>query len=120
MLALCVFLLVSVEASTCIDIDNRNQPAADNLAPLFNFNMHMESPMIAFPKYPGSFELLVANLGEITICNQQNKYSAPFDKLNIKIVDMSLRSHRQKEEEKNATMKLKSYGVSISDLKRTR
>lgn len=32
--------------------------------------LHMETPVLAFPKRPGSYELLVANLGEIIIANK--------------------------------------------------
>ena len=43
------------------------------------FLLKMESPILAFPKSPGSFELLVANLGQITIQNEcKNRYAASF------------------------------------------
>nr|XP_018668116.1 vacuolar protein sorting-associated protein 13D [Ciona intestinalis] len=63
----------------------------------FNFLMKLKSPLIALPKYAGSYELLVANLGEITVCNQHEPSSGvgAMDKLRINIVNMNLRTHRQ-------------------------
>ena len=37
-----------------------------------DFHLKIESPILAFPKSPGSFELLVANLGQITVQNECN------------------------------------------------
>ena len=39
---------------------------------IFNLKLQMEAPILAFPKYPDSFEFLVANLGKITFFNDPN------------------------------------------------
>ena len=36
---------------------------------VFLLQIKMQSPILSFPKYPGSFEMLIANLGQITIQN---------------------------------------------------
>lgn len=36
---------------------------------LVYLRLHMNTPILALPKCPGSYELLVANLGEITVVN---------------------------------------------------
>lgn len=39
---------------------------------IFNLKLQMEAPILAFPKFPDSFEFLVANLGKITFFNDPN------------------------------------------------
>ncbi|XP_076824042.1 intermembrane lipid transfer protein VPS13D-like isoform X2 [Clavelina lepadiformis] len=96
----------------------------------FRLFFQVQTPIVAFPKCPGSFELLVANLGQITIENDQeiSRGLGPLDKFNIQVVNISLRSHRQRKVEMAAKMAEKEQlkhkvssqkiGPSISELKR--
>jgi len=49
-----------------------NTSTAYSMDAVLDFRLKIESPILAFPKSPGSFELLVANLGRITIQNECN------------------------------------------------
>ncbi|XP_076807510.1 intermembrane lipid transfer protein VPS13D-like [Clavelina lepadiformis] len=109
----------------------KSQKSVTNKA-RFCFLLQMQTPIVALPKVPGSFELLVANLGQITIQNDHDISSGldPLDKLKIKVVNMNLRSHRQREEELAAKKSEKgnckdkisndqvTSGPSIMELKR--
>uniref|UniRef100_H2ZA75 UBA domain-containing protein n=1 Tax=Ciona savignyi TaxID=51511 RepID=H2ZA75_CIOSA len=87
-----------------------------------DFVMKLRSPLIAFPKFAESYELVVANLGEITVSNNPDIDSSqsPMDRLRISIVNMNLRTHRQIEAEiENKKSGSISIGPNILMLKKS-
>ncbi|XP_077970761.1 intermembrane lipid transfer protein VPS13D-like isoform X2 [Styela clava] len=92
------------------DVDgthSKTKLSSGSLPSLFKLKVVMQSPIVALPKSLGSFELLVGNLGTITVRNghaleRYRPEEDAFDFMLIEITDMNVSSKRQVEEELKA------------------